>query len=145
MKHYQHIILPCATKKHQAAAALLKAGADTEATTDQLFTPLLIASFNGKLGLAKRLVAAGAKIEAKNKQQFTAACIAAQQGHVDLLGFLLDRSGRRTKAEARGWCVSGKGSGCNGGLPLCIVFSEFSCPLEPSTYSARQHLRIFGS
>eukprot|EP00904_Undaria_pinnatifida_P001089 jgi/Undpi1/10981/HiC_scaffold_30.g13282.m1 len=82
----------------KAAAALLKAGADTEATTDQLFTPLLIASFNGKLGLAKRLVAAGAKIEAKNKQQFTAACIAAQQGHVDLLGFLLD-SGANIEAS----------------------------------------------
>lgn len=89
----------------QGATALLKAGADTEATTDQLFTPLLIAAFNGKLELAKRLVAAGANVEAKNKQQFTAACIAAQQGHVDLLGFLLDRSacrGRKRRADEGG-------------------------------------------
>lgn len=64
---------------------------DIESTTDQLFTPLLIAAFNGKLRLAKRLVAAGANIEAKNKQHYTAACIAAQEGHTDLLGFLLDR------------------------------------------------------
>lgn len=87
---------------NQAAAALLKAGADTEATTDQLFTPLLIAAFNGKFELAKRLVAAGAKVEAKNKQQFTAACIAAQQGHVDLLGFLLDRSACRERPRRAG-------------------------------------------
>lgn len=78
-------------KKQQAADILLKAGADTECKTDQLFTPLLIASFNGKLGLVKRLVEAGANIEAKNKQLYTATCIAAQENHIDLLGFLLDR------------------------------------------------------
>lgn len=64
-----------------------------ESSTDQLFTPLLIASFNGNLRLAKILVSEGARIEAKNKQQYTAVCIAAQQGHVDLLGFLVDRWG----------------------------------------------------
>lgn len=77
----------------QAVDILLKAGADLECTTDQLFTPLLIAAFNGKLLLAKRLVAAGANLKAKNKQQYTAVCIAAQQGHVDLLQFFVDRSG----------------------------------------------------
>lgn len=103
--------------KKQAAAALLKAGADIEATTDQLFTPLLIASFNGKLDLVKSLVAAGAKIEAKNKQQFTALCIAAQQGHVDLLGFLLDRSACRGRG----------GMAWEGGNGVRVGFLHTSC------------------
>lgn len=67
-----------------------------ESTTDQLFTPLLIAAFNGKLELTKCLVAAGACIEARNKQHYTALGIAAQQGHASILGFLLDRYCRRS-------------------------------------------------
>ena len=79
------------TIRYQAARILLKAGANLESTTDQMFTPLLIAVFNGKLELAKSLVAAGASLEAKNKQQYTSLGIAAQQGHTGMLGFLLDR------------------------------------------------------
>lgn len=75
----------------QAVRILIKAGASLESTTDQLFTPLLIAAFNGKLELIKCLVAAGAHIEARNTQHYTALGIAAQQGYADILGFLLDR------------------------------------------------------
>lgn len=79
------------TERGQAVRILVNAGASLESTTDQLFTPLLIAAFNGKLKLVKFLVAAGAHIEARNKQHYTALGIAAQQGHAGILGFLLDR------------------------------------------------------
>lgn len=71
-----------------------------ESTTDQLFTPLLIAAFNGKLDLCKCLVAAGANVEARNKQNYTPLAIAVQQGHTDIIGFLLDRYVRRELSEA---------------------------------------------
>lgn len=73
------------------ACILVNAGANLESTTDQLFTPLLIAAFNGQLELVKCLVTAGASIEARNKQHYTALGIAAQQGHIGIMGFLLDR------------------------------------------------------
>lgn len=79
------------TECWQAVRILVSAGANLETTTDQLFTPLLIAAYNGKLELTKLLIAAGANIEARNKQHYTAVGVAAQQGHVDILGFLLDR------------------------------------------------------
>lgn len=75
----------------QTARILVKAGANLENTTDQLFTALLVAAFNGQLELARCLVAAGAHVEARNKQHYTALCVAAQQGHADILGFLMDR------------------------------------------------------
>ena len=96
--HTRRLLLPAKPhvrdeyKIFQTVDILLGAGAAVECTSDQLFTPLLVAAFNGNLALAKRLVAAGANLEAKNKQRFTAACIAAQQGHAELLSFLLDRS-----------------------------------------------------
>lgn len=85
-------LIPSSHAHAKAVDILLNAGADIESTTDQLFTPLLVATYNGKLQLAKRLVKAGANLEAKNKQQYTAVCVAAQQGHADILGFLVDRS-----------------------------------------------------
>lgn len=85
------LLIAYQTERWQAVRALVNAGANVESTTDQLFTPLLIAAFNGKLELIKCLVAARAYIEARNKQHYTALGIAAQQGHADILGFLLDR------------------------------------------------------
>lgn len=75
----------------QALDILLKAGADLDRATDQLFTPLHIAAYNGKTQLVKRLIGAGAKIDAKSKQSYTAAGIAAQRGHVELLAYLVER------------------------------------------------------
>ncbi len=85
------VVSICGDERKQAVRILLKAGANLESTTDQMFTPLLIAVFNGKLKLAKSLVAEGARIEARNKQHYTSLGIAAQQGHTDLMGFLMDR------------------------------------------------------
>ncbi|CAN0534822.1 unnamed protein product, partial [Ectocarpus sp. 8 AP-2014] len=76
----------CHAGQNRVVEVLVSAGAklESESTTDQLFTPLLIAVFNGKLGLSKCLVAAGANVEARNKQSYTSLTIAAQQGHADI-------------------------------------------------------------
>jgi hypothetical protein len=72
------------------AAALLKAGANINATDDTVGSdPLMWASFLGKTEMARFLVQRGANIKAKNRKGWTAFLLACSKAHYDIVkGFI---------------------------------------------------------
>jgi ankyrin repeat protein len=82
-------------------AALLAAGAQTEAKTSQGFTALMAAAYGGHDEAVAALLAGGAQTEAKNSQGDTALMLAAGNGHADAVAALL-AGGARKDATARG-------------------------------------------
>ena len=75
---------------HAAAiAALLEAGADVDAETDDHMTALMFAAGGGAAAAVAALLAAGAEVNAKGKSGMTALMCAANGGHPAAIAALL--------------------------------------------------------
>src|SRR5437879_6124679 len=86
-------------KKHAEVGALGEAGADTgRPIGEAAYTPLMLASANGSLGVARALIEKGADLNARNSGGVTALMIAAAKGHADVVELLV-RAGADVEAQ----------------------------------------------
>lgn len=69
---------------------LLEAGADVNARTEQIASPLQVASSNGHEAVVKLLLDYGADIDAQNAQNANALQLASSSGHEAVVKLLLD-------------------------------------------------------
>jgi len=89
------LYLAVANSQTNAVQALLEAGADPNlATTNGLWTPLMVAVEDGDAELARRLLAAGADLEARQHNGSTALLVAARGTSLDTIDLLLDAGAR---------------------------------------------------
>eukprot|EP00954_Amorphochlora_amoebiformis_P016731 1314368-Amorphochlora_amoeboformis.AAC.1 len=73
---------------------LVDAGADTEITDIDQFSPLSVATYFGKLNVVRILMRARADLERKNKDGDTPLFIATRKGFFDILGILIDNGAK---------------------------------------------------
>ncbi len=88
---------------------LINEGADIDAKNDAGFTPLMVASKNGYVEVAKLLIFNSADIEAETNDRMRALLIAGEHGQIEILKLLLkndvninaeDKNGNNTKSIA---------------------------------------------
>ncbi len=80
-----------AVRKDEVApvAALLRQGADVNASHPDSGTPLMKAAALGHRNVVQTLLAAGATVDAKDAEEWTALMWAAEQGRIEVLNLLL--------------------------------------------------------
>lgn len=85
------LILNCVQKGYtKIVKALLDKKISIETTGINGFTPLISASYNGKLDIVKILLQRGASVNVKSKSNSTALIIAVMQGHEPVVRILLE-------------------------------------------------------
>ena len=76
---------------HEAVRVFLSSGVDLEVNDERGWTPLLIATANGKGSLAQLLIHSGARINARDINGFTALHWAALQGMSNIVVLLISK------------------------------------------------------
>jgi hypothetical protein len=81
---------------------LVDAGADVNATDNNGWTVLMVASDDGHIDLVRFLVEAGADVNATDNNGWTALMVASDDGHIDLVRFLVEAGADVNVTDNRG-------------------------------------------
>ena len=97
------LYLAVANDQTNAVQALLEAGADPDlATTNGLWTPLMVAVRDGNAGLTHLLLSAGTDLEKRRRDGATALLVAATRASTETIDLLLDAGARVDAFNTKG-------------------------------------------
>ncbi len=86
-----------------AIQVFLSCGVDLEVCDERNWTPLMVAAFNGNLGLAQLLVKCGSRVTTRDKSGYAPLHWAAYNGHVDLVKLLIEKGAEPDRPSQFGW------------------------------------------
>jgi ankyrin repeat protein len=81
----------CRSKDPSFCSSLIKFGAEINALTVELSSPLIVAAYNGRIDIVEILVRAGARIDLKDHEGKTALDIAGERNKAGVLNVLVNR------------------------------------------------------
>lgn len=88
---------------HDVVALFVSCGADIHDFDERLWTPLMVAAFNGHHRIAKLLLSSGANVHVVDKAGYTALHWAAFNGYSKVVKLLLDCGADVNPRSSHGW------------------------------------------